>query len=176
MLRQPHASAGSAERNFLDHFKVLSVRPEPVEGLRRSSSEPCTGEPPVIDHKSAILDHLYPGLGEDFRRGIVAYAALKPNRMRFLSENIFDMAVDVMGTAKDIDHIYVAGDVGESPIDLFTQDFSRIRVIYWHRNYLVAGPLHIQRHVNGRLVGLRLGLDTENGDAFGLPDQSGYLI
>jgi hypothetical protein len=142
----------------------------------REFSAACTGEPPVIDHKSAILDYLYPGLGEDFRCGIVAYAALKPNRMRFLSDNIFDMAVDVMGTAKDIDHIYVAGDVGESPIDLFTQDFSRIRVIYRHRNYLVADPLHIQRHVNGRLVGLRLGLDTENGDAFGVPDQGGDLI
>ena len=72
----------------------------------------------MVDHKSAILDDLYPGLGEDFGRGIVAYAALKPNRMRFLCENIFDMAVDVMGTAKNIDHIYVAGDVGETPIDL----------------------------------------------------------
>jgi hypothetical protein len=36
MLREPQH-----ERNFLNHFEPLSVRPEPVEGLRESFSATC---------------------------------------------------------------------------------------------------------------------------------------
>ena len=36
MLREPHASTRSAERNFSNRLKTLSVRPELVEGLRES--------------------------------------------------------------------------------------------------------------------------------------------
>jgi hypothetical protein len=43
-------------------------------------SAACTGEPPVVDHESAILHDLDAGFGKDFCRRIVAYPELKPHR------------------------------------------------------------------------------------------------
>jgi hypothetical protein len=37
------------------------------------------GEPPVVDHESAVLDDFNSGLGEDFRRRVVANARLEPD-------------------------------------------------------------------------------------------------
>ena len=45
MLLGPHASAGSAERKFLNQFIIYSrVRPELVEGLRESFFDTVPGE------------------------------------------------------------------------------------------------------------------------------------
>jgi hypothetical protein len=42
------------------------------------------GEPPVVDHESAVLDDFDSRLGENFRCVVVADAGLKPNRLGFL--------------------------------------------------------------------------------------------
>ena len=40
---------------------------------------PLPGEPPVVDHQSAVLDDFDARLGEDFSGVVVANAGLKPD-------------------------------------------------------------------------------------------------
>lgn len=71
----------------------------------------------MLDHESAVLYNFNSRLGKDFRRQI-GNAGLEPNRFWPLGENILYVLTDVMGPAKDVDHIDRAGYVGETPVYL----------------------------------------------------------
>ena len=134
------------------------------------------GEPPVVDHQSAVLNDFDACLGEYLCGFVVANAGLKPDGHRAFGYDVVDVGSDVVGPAKDIDHVDAAWNVGQFAINFLTQDHRRFGVIDRHRNNFETSALHVLRHVNGRLIGLGIGFDAEDGDPVGASNEIADLF
>lgn len=130
---------------------------------------------PVLNHETAVLHDLDTGAGESFRGFVVANTGLKPDRFRFLRKDIIDVAVNIPRTAKYIHQIDFSRNVDKAAIDPRAENFADFGVIDRHRNNFVACLEQIMRHINRRLIRLRLGLDTEHGNTTALQNQPANL-
>ena len=125
----------------------------------------------MFNHQTAILHDLNAGASERLRGSVVANARLKPYGFRFLRQNIVYVAVDILRAAEDVNEIDLPRNVNQAPIDGRPKDLSDFGVIDRNRNNIEAGSKQILGHVHRRLTGLRVCLDTQNGDSTGLLDQ-----
>src|SRR5437588_3269744 len=133
--------------------------------VNRATASTPAQEGAVLDHQAAILHDLNACARESFGGSVVAYAGLEPDRARALGEYVFERRRDVLRASEDINHVNLAGDVREFPIDLQAEDMRRFRVIDRHGHDLKPRRDEVLRDVEGGLVALRLGLHAEHGDA-----------
>jgi len=75
---------------------------------------------------------------------------------------------DVARAAEDVDHVDGAADGGELADDWLSEDLRDFRVVDGNRNDFVTSCMHVRRNVVRCLIGVRFGLDSENGDRFRL--------
>src|SRR5437588_7579314 len=73
----------------------LSTDVSAAAASRASASTPVQ-KAAVLDHQAAILHDLDAGARELFRRRVVAYAGLKPDRARALGEYVFEVRRDIL--------------------------------------------------------------------------------
>jgi hypothetical protein len=129
----------------------------------------------MFNHQTAVLHDLNAGASKRLCRWGVANAGLKPDSFRFLRQNIINVPVDIVRTAKDIDKIDFTRDINQTTIDRSTEDLVDLRVINRNRDYFKTGPKQILRHVHRRLTRLRFCFDTQNGDPVGVHKQLSNL-
>ena len=118
----------------------------------------------MIHHDAAILDDFDPGFGECFGHGIVVNSGLQPNRLRHLRQDIFNVRRNIFRSSKDVHEIDIDRNINEAAKDLLPEYVCRFRVIDRHGNDLKAGVLQVTGDIEGWLVCLGLGLDTEHRD------------
>ena len=127
----------------------------------------------MVHHDAPVHHHLDPGLLQPLRERLTPDPELEPHRARLLRHDVFEVRVEIVPTPEHVHDVDGPRHVDQLPVDGSTEDLRRLRVVHWHRHHVVAGRHQVLRHVEGRLAGLRLRLDAENGDALGAAEEGG---
>ena len=84
------------------------------------------------------------------------------------------MRRNVFGTAKNIDHVHIAGNRRYGAIYFFAKHFCSIGIKNWHGDDVVARTLCVLRYEEGRpMVAF---LDAQHGDALRVGDHPPYAV
>ena len=65
----------------------------------------------MFDHQAAVLNDFNPAAREFLSDGVVSDAGLKPDRGGFFREYVFDVRIDVVRAAKDVDQIHLSRNI-----------------------------------------------------------------
>src|SRR5690606_2448947 len=97
----------------------------------------------MLYHRTPVLHHVDPGIGEPLRRFVVAYPELEPHGAGLLRDDVVDMRRDVTGAAEDDDDIDVARHVLDGAMHWLTENLRHVRVVDRHRHDVVADALEV---------------------------------